>query len=79
MLELAPISKHIHDGSCLGIMKVLLKFGIGANSSTFGLSRFATRRYEMGIFKMGVFKMGKIKTGFAENLGQSAVTNVDVT
>ena len=50
-------------------MKILLKFGIGADSSTFGLPRFAMPRYEMGVFKTGVFKAGKIKTGFAENLG----------
>ena len=50
-------------------MDILLKFGIGADSSTFGLARFATPRYEMGVFKTGVFKTGKIKTGFAENLG----------
>ena len=47
-------------------MKILQKFGMGADSSTFGLPRFAMPRYEMG-----VFKMGKIKTGFAENLGHS--------
>ena len=51
------------------IMKIFLKFGIGADSSTFGLPRFAMPRYEMGVFKMGVFKTRKIKTGFAENLG----------
>ena len=54
-------------------MDMLLKFGIGADSSTFGLPRFATPRYEMGVFKTGVFKTGKIKTGFAENLGQYVV------
>ena len=48
-------------------MDRLLKFGIGANSSTFQLPRFATPR-----FKMGVFKTGKFKTGFTENLGQCA-------
>ena len=52
-------------------MTILLKFGIGADSSTFGLPRFAMPRYEMGVFKTEVFKMGKIKTGFAENLGHS--------
>ena len=51
-------------------MNILLKFGIGANSSTFGLPHFATPCYEMGVFKTGVFKTGKIKTGFVENLGQ---------
>ena len=50
-------------------MKILLIFGIGADSSTFELPHFATPRYEIGIFKTRVFKMGKIKTGFAENLG----------
>ena len=46
-------------------MNILMKFGIGADSSTFGLLRFRTPCYETG-----VFKMEKIKTGFAENLGQ---------
>ena len=41
------------------IMDTLLKFGIGADSSTFRLPRFATPYYQMGFFK----------TGFAENLG----------
>ena len=50
-------------------MKILLKFGIGTDSNTFGLLRFAMPHYEKGVFKMGVFKTGKIKTGFAENLG----------
>ena len=50
-------------------MKVLLKFGIGADSSTFRLACIATPRYEMGVFKTEIFKMGKIKTRFAENLG----------
>ena len=45
-------------------MKILFKFGIGANSSTFGLPHLATPHYEME-----VFKTGKIKTGFAENIG----------
>ena len=53
-------------------MKILLKFGIGADSSTFGLPRFTTPRYEMGVFKTGVFKTGKIKMEFAENLGKSS-------
>ena len=57
-------------------MDMLLKFGIGASTSTFGFPRFAMPRYEMGVFKTGVFKMGDFKTGkfktvFAENLGQS--------
>ena len=50
-------------------MDLLLKFGIGADSSTFGLPRFAMPRLETGVFKTGDFKMGKFKTGFAENLG----------
>ena len=54
-------------------MNMLLKFGIGVNSSTFGLPCFATPRYEMGVFKTGIFKTRKIKTGFAENLGQYVV------
>ena len=45
-------------------MKILLKFGIGADSSTFGLPRFATPHYQMGFFKMGL----------AENLGHSTET-----
>ena len=53
---------------------IFKKFGIGADSSTFGLPRFAMPHYEMGVFKTGLFKTGlfktgKIKTGFAENLG----------
>ena len=51
-------------------MDLLLKFGIGANSSTFRLPRFATPHFEPGVFKTGNFKMGKFKTEFAENLGQ---------
>ena len=39
-------------------MSTLLKFGIGADSSTFGFPHFATPRYQIGFFKMG----------FAENL-----------
>ena len=46
-------------------MGTLLKFGVGADSSTFGLPRFAAPPYEMR-----VFKTWKIKTGFADNLGQ---------
>ena len=34
-------------------MNILLKFGIGAASSTFGLSRFAMPRYQMGFSEMG--------------------------
>ena len=63
-------------------MKIPLKFGIGADSSTFGLPRFATPHYEIGGFKMGVFIKGKIKTGFEENLGHCSVDlhiNVDST
>ena len=45
------------------IMDMLLNFGIGDDSSTFGLPHFTTPRYEMG-----VFKTGKIKMGFTENL-----------
>ena len=55
--------KYIHDWLAprhRPIMSTLLKFGIGADSNTFGLPRFATPRYQMGLFKMG----------FAENLGQ---------
>ena len=40
-------------------MDMLLNFGIGADSSTFRLPRFATPYYQMGFFK----------TGFAENFG----------
>ena len=49
-------------------MKIILKFGIWANSSSFGLPCFETPRYQMGFFKIGFFKMG-----FTENLvhGQS--------
>ena len=44
-------------------MKILLKFGIVADFSTFGLPCFATPRYEMG-----GFKMGKIKTDLQRTL-----------
>ena len=50
-------------------MDMLLKFGIGADYSTFELPCYATSHFEMGIFKMGDFKIGNFKTGFAENLG----------
>ena len=50
-------------------MKIFLKFGIGANSSTFKLSHYKTLRFKTGVFKTGDFEMGKLKTGFAENLG----------
>ena len=40
-------------------MDMLLKFGIGADSSTFGLPGYATPLYQMGFFE----------TGVAENLG----------
>ena len=56
-------------------MDMLLKFGIGANSSTFGLLCFATPCYEIGVFQTEVFKMGKIKPGFAEYLGHSEFWN----
>ena len=36
------------------IMNIPLKFGIGANSSTFELPRFATPLYQMGFFQNGV-------------------------
>ena len=42
------------------IIDMNLRFGLGADSSPFGLPRFATPCYQMGFFKMG----------FAENLGQ---------
>ena len=45
-------------------MNILLKFGIGADSGSFGLPRFATPHYQMGVFKMG----------FAENLGHFGIT-----
>ena len=40
-------------------MNMVLKFGIGADSSTFGLPPYATPRYQMGFFRMGL----------ADNLG----------
>ena len=40
-------------------MNMLLKFGVGADSSIFELPRYATPRFKTGIFKMG----------FAEKLG----------
>ena len=57
------------------IIDLLLKFGIGADSSTFELPRYAmpgfkTYVFKKGDFKTGKFKTGKFKTGFAENLGQ---------
>ena len=54
----SKFQKYFHDWSA-PIMDMLLKFGIGADSSTFGLPRFTTPHYQMGFFKMG----------FAENLG----------
>ena len=42
-------------------MNVLLKFGIGADSSTFRLLRFAMPRYEMGVFKTGFAVSNKIR------------------
>ena len=45
-------------------MDMLLKFGIGVDSSTFELPRYETPHYETGVFNMRFFK-----TGFAENLG----------
>ena len=49
-------------------MNILLKFGIGAGSSTFGLPCFATPHYQMGFFKMR----------FAENLGQNLIVLVGI-
>ena len=45
-------------------MNMPLKFGIGADSSTFELPRFENPR-----FKTGDFKTGKLKTGLSEKLG----------
>ena len=56
-------------------MDMLLKFGIGANSSTFELPRFETPHFKTGKLKMGHFKTGKFKTGLAENLGLYRVHN----
>ena len=44
---------------------MLLKFGIGADSSPYELPHFET-----GNFKTGNLKMGKLKMGLAENRGQ---------
>ena len=52
---------------------MLLKFGIGVNSSTFQLPCFAMPRFEKGVFKTGDFKMRNFKTGFAENLALAIV------
>ena len=57
-------------------MDMLLKFGIGADSSTFGLPRFATPSYEMGDFNLGVFKTRKFKMDFADNLHHSNISNL---
>ena len=51
-------------------MDMLLKFGIGADSSTFELPHFETPRFKTGKLKTGHFKMGKLKTGLTENLGK---------
>ena len=50
-------------------MDMPLKFGIGADPSTFELPGFETSRFKTGKLKTGHFKTGKLKTGLAENLG----------
>ena len=65
----SKFQKHSHDGSVSGswpIMNILLKFKVRADSSTFGMSHYATSHYQMGFFKMG----------FAENLGHSFLLKI---
>ena len=53
-------------------MDMLLKFGIGADSSTFELPHYPTPVSKRGFSKRGISKWGFSKRGFAENLGQWA-------
>ena len=72
VLELAPILFKSISMMCRvweqSIMDMLLKFGIGANSSTFRLPRFEMPRFETGGSKKGILKWGNSKRGLQRTL-----------